>query len=176
MTIRKSPPIDVVRQLLSYDPMTGRMFWRSRTDFPHFNGREAFNAPHINGYKQGSILGNVLLSHRVAWAHFHGYWPTEIDHINGNRTDNRIENLREVDRSTNNMNHCLDRRNKSGISGVDFRKDQWKWRARITVNRKTTNLGLFDTREDAIRARQLAEQQTGFHQNHNRPNIKIPRA
>ncbi len=74
----------------------------------------------------------------------------EIDHINGNKADNRKENLRECTRSQNCINQAIRKDNKSGVKGVYWAKDRQKWRACIGVNWKTINLGTFKNKEDAL--------------------------
>jgi hypothetical protein len=80
-----------------------------------------------------------------------------VDHINHNLLDNRKSNLRICDQKDNSKNTKLRYDNKSGYAGVDYRKDFKKWRARICVDYKMIHLGLFDTKEEAIEARQKAE-------------------
>lgn len=80
-----------------------------------------------------------------------------IDHINRDKTDNRIQNLRQVSRQENNINIAPRRNNKSGYKGVDWYKPYGKWRSRIKIYGKETSLGYFDSLDDAIAARKLAE-------------------
>lgn len=74
---------------------------------------------------------------------FHGYEPSEIDHINRNRADNRIENLREVSRTQNNYNHPMRTDNTSGVRGVSWNKIKNKWRVYINVEKQRLELGHF---------------------------------
>jgi hypothetical protein len=98
-----------------------------------------------------------------------GKWPdTEIDHINGNRADNRFENLRQVSHQENGKNTKRYASNRSGFAGVGRTTNPSKWRARIRVNGKLVHLGVFDSAEDARTARKAAEKQFGFHENHGR--------
>ena len=79
------------------------------------------NIDAINGYKVGSVFSKRLLAHRVAWAIYYGVWPEDcIDHINGDRSDNRISNLRDANKSTNGMNRGPQRNNSSGMKGIYF--------------------------------------------------------
>ena len=82
-------------------------------------GKPALTAKNKNGYHQGAIFGRQISAHTVVWAWVHGDWPEhEIDHINGKRHDNRIENLRDVTHAVNTRNASLPRKNKFGVSGV----------------------------------------------------------
>jgi len=94
----------------------------------------------------------MLKVHRLIWFIHYGELPNfTIDHINGNRSDNRIVNLRDVTVQENNKN----RKKKS--TGVFFNKNRSKWQSYICSNNKTTYLGIFDKKEDAIKARLIAE-------------------
>lgn len=97
----------------------------------------------------------------MVWCFFHGYWPENgIDHINGNKTDNRISNIREVNHSCNVRNACVRKDNKSGVKGVSRDKDGWI--SRISVNGKRKFLGHFDNLDDAVLKRLAAEQESGW--------------
>lgn len=178
------PSPKLLRKILRYDSETGKLFWRARTIdmFQHakvpeqvfkswktrFQGKEAFTAIR-DGYRIGIINQKRLSAHRVAWAIYHGEWPSdEIDHINGNRSDNRIENLRAVSRAENTRNRKLRSDNKSGVHGVYFIASIGKWAARINVNKKERHLGTFETKVEAIKARKEAEESAGYHTNHGR--------
>ena len=87
-------------------------------------------------------------AHRLAWLYEYGSFPKHnIDHIDGNPSNNKISNLREANQSQNGMNKKLHKNNNSGIKGVGWHKASKKWRARITINRIQHNLGLFDDKE-----------------------------
>ena len=170
------PSPSVLRQLLRYDAETGKLFWRHRGgewfDCPgkaaRWNGRragqEAFVAVHRQGYKQGQLFGHSVRAHRVVWAVVHGYWPSVIDHIDGNVDNNRIENLRQVTHAENCRNARVRKDNTSGTPGVRWHKANRKWVAMIG-NRY---LGIFDDFADAQRARASALQEAGYHANHGR--------
>ena len=89
-----------------------------------------------------------------------------IDHLNGDKHDNRIANLRDVDMSTNLRNAAGKSNNTSGATGVNWRADKGKWRARIMVNYKERTLGHFDTFEEAVAAREAAARKLGFTERH----------
>jgi len=111
------------------------------------------------GYISISINRNRYLAHRLAWLYENGDWPKQdIDHINGNRSDNRIENLRDVSHQVNCQNkRSIGKQNTSGFLGVNWRKDRQKWRAVISTRRKQKFLGFFDTAQEAHQAYLIAK-------------------
>ena len=104
------------------------------------------------GYLRGTLMGKGYPAHRVVWAAYYGNWPVaEIDHKNGVKTDNRIENLREATRAQNNRN-CQSKQLTSKYLGVHWKTANKRWSACIRANGKTKYLGLFEVEEDAARA------------------------
>lgn len=96
-----------------------------------------------------------------------GEWPkADIDHINGDITDNRLCNLRAVSHEANTQNQKLRRTNTSGVMGVSFHKPYRKWVAAVKCNGKVNFLGCFHRKEDAIAAREAGLIRFGFHPNH----------
>jgi len=166
---------DMIPDLVRYEPDTGRLFWKPRdvAMFPirrvalAFNsthaGREAFTATDSRGYKSGRIFDKTYAGHRVAWAAFYGEWPDVTDHINGDRTDNRIANLRNVSKAQNARNRRSDERKSLGVS---FDAGRQAWRARVMFNYRDHHLGYFGTEIDAIAARAVALENLGFHPLH----------
>ena len=102
----------------------------------------------------------------LVWFLHRQEWPVEVDHINGIRTDNRIENLREVTRRENMRNKRVSVANSSGITGVGWSSAKQKWRACIKVDGKFIHLGYFEEKRAAIAAREEANRKYGFHENH----------
>lgn len=103
------------------------------------------------GYLKVSHGGNTYTAHRLAWLMYYGVYPNgQIDHINRDKTDNSINNLRIVSRSENNANRSMMRHNTSGYRGVDRAHN--KWRARIMKDGVRIELGLFDDKEEAYEA------------------------
>jgi len=132
--------------LLDYKPESGLLYWRHRSGVPkewntRFAGKQAFTSDEE---------------------------PEQIDHINGDRSDNRIENLRAVINADNGRNQKLRVSNSSGVMGVGFCKRAGKWRVRITINGKDKHLGIYKSYSEAVAARLTAEKLHGFHENHGR--------
>lgn len=139
---------DLVKQRLVYDEITGVFTWR--TNWYKVLAGQIAGVEMPDGYWRISIYRNQVLAHRLAWFYIHGAWPKgEIDHINGNRSDNRIVNLRVATRRQQLMNQKLLKRNKSGYKGVHFVKDVKKWNAQIKIDGKSTSLGFFDDPKEA---------------------------
>ena len=159
---------DELRQLLSYDEATGRLYWLPRgpesNQTKYWNkqhaGKEALTAVNSDGYRVGHIHDVIYRAHRVIWAMCKNEWPHRIGYIDGDKLNNRIGNLAEV------TNHQIQRNqrrrctNTSGVTGVIFKRG--KWIARITVDGAGVHLGMFTNIEDAAKARELAEKKYGF--------------
>lgn len=144
-----------VQAALGYDPETG-IFTRKVTSSPNPRAQAGKQAGGriAHGYRGIRIDGVRYLEHRLAWFITYGYWPKELDHINGQKDDNRIANLREATRSQNMANGPLPRNSTSGVKGVSFDKATSKWIAYATLNGKMKNLGRFDSKDAARAARQ----------------------
>ena len=178
------PTPAMLHKLLTYDPDTSLLYWRTRTPDmfadgkqtaahkcaswnARYAGTEAFISSDADGYKKGAILGKHYRAHRVIWAIVHGRWPDDnIDHINGVKSDNRLVNLRDVTTSVNMRNMVKNRANTSGICGVSWKKKNQKWVAYIVLRGRQTYLGIFDNIEDAAAARKAAEVGHGFTARH----------
>lgn len=177
MASRRDITPALLRQLLTYEPATGSLFWRFRpralfatersflTWNTRFSGKAA-GCTDGHGYLRVAVLGQPFSAHRIAWALTHGEWPDQIDHINHNRTDNRLANLRAVSCLGNRMNQGKSKRNTSGITGVSWNNATRKWRAYIHSKGTYTHIGLFDNLGAATVARRQAEKALGFHPNH----------
>lgn len=150
-----------LNELFVYD--NGKLFNRiGRKKAP--KGREAGTFCKDIGYRKVHFDGQIYYTHRLIWKLLYGEDPLEIDHINGNRSDNRITNLRSVSRLENMRNAKRRSSNASGVTGVFWLKDRSKWRAYIS--KKT--LGEFNKFEDAVAVRKQAEKEYGYHPNHGR--------
>lgn len=137
-----------LQELLNYDTETGIFLWRVT------NSRRAQAgsfAGHVTryGYIEISVDGCRAKAHRLAWLYIYGALPVEqIDHINGNRADNRIKNLREAKPFENNGNMKRPRHNKSGVKGVYWDASRARWHAQIQIAGRSKSLGRFvDIRE-----------------------------
>lgn len=134
-----------------------------------YAGKAAFNSLDGSGYRSGGIFNRTFRAHRVAWALAHGEWPRGfLDHINGDKTDNRLANLRDVTRLENARNMPRPKNNTSGVLGVSWSKSHGKWAARIKVEGRKLSAGHFDKFEDACAARRAANVTFGFNENHGR--------
>lgn len=174
------PSQATLHRVLDYNPQTGKLFWKSRplSSFPspriggtwnsRFAGKEAFTALRKDGYRGGAIFGDNYLAHRIIFKMLHGYDPDQVDHDNRDRSDNRPHNLVDASATINSQNSKLYSNNTSGYAGVTWNKERGKWLAQIVINGRPIYLGRFEDINDAISARQHAEQRYGFHHNHGR--------
>jgi hypothetical protein len=179
--------VDQLRQLIVYNPETGKMYWLHRgvewfensgartaqqvcdTWNARYAFEEAFASPNSFGHLTGSVLGRYTLGHRVAWAMHHGAWPSgRIDHINGDPADNSIKNLRLATPEDNARNASRSRRNKSGVTGVRWYAQSGKWHVQISKNHRNHHIGFFNDFNEAVAARKQAELDFGYHPNHGR--------
>jgi hypothetical protein len=129
------PPAAYVRELLNYDPETGQFVWRS-------GSKVGLSAGSIGGrYVQIMIAKKNYLAHRLAWLYMHGHPPpVEVDHVNGNPRDNRIQNLRLASKSQNAQNQGRSAKNSSGHKGVSWCNQKRRWRASIKVGNRCVTL------------------------------------
>ena len=148
---------EYLRSILHYSPETGIFTRKVRTSTSVKVGDIA-GCPGGDGYLQIRVQSRKYKAHRLAWLHVYGVWPEDqLDHINRNRSDNRISNLRAVTNKQNHQNKSKPSNNTSGHSGVRWHKKSSKWRAQITHNKKHIHLGCFATIEEAIAARKAGE-------------------
>jgi len=172
-----------LRRLIEYNPETGEMFWKPRTpdmfvdgvsiirrgrtpehSCANWNSKNAGRAALACREKRfGYLVGTIrqvrnspLKAHRVAWAIVYGAWPEGvIDHINGDPSDNRIANLRDVTHAVNMRNSAPRSDNKSGYAGVRWCRRSQRWIA-------TLNIGQFKTKAEAVAARDAAREGLGY--------------
>ena len=176
--MNKLPDADLLRASLRYDPESGLLFWKERAidlagtanEAKRWNnkhaGKEVGSAISVRGYKKVRVFGFQYTQHRVIWKIVHGSDPNYIDHINGDRSDNRLINLRDVSFQENCRNRRKLKRNTSGITGVCWVSRTQSWQAAIVCDGKPKYLGSFKSIEDAANARATAEMELGYHVNH----------
>ena len=157
----KTISVERLREVLNYDPETGiftRRIAPSKSNM-RFCGVVA-GTTEPSGYTIIRVDRCAFKAHRFAVAYVEGEFPpAQVDHINGDRSDNRYANLRKATHAENHQNRTLDVRNKSGFVGVFFNKKLQKWLAHIRLNRVGTHLGCFDTPEEAHAAYLAAKAQ-----------------
>jgi hypothetical protein len=117
-------------------------------------------------YRRVRVNGKAYFAHRLIWLYVRGYFPEQIDHINGNGLDNRLINLRGSDSTGNSRNRRKYASNTSGHTGVYRCKPHSKWQVKIKINGVQKHLGYFHDINEAIKARKQAEIEHGFHVNH----------
>ena len=148
---------EYLRSILHYDPATGIFTWKVGSANQVKAGNIA-GSPTGLGYLRIRVQSRPHQAHRLAWLYVYGTWPEDqLDHINRNRSDNRIANLREVTNKQNQQNASKRSNNTSGHPGVFWYKKNSKWQAYITHNQKKVHLGCFTDLEAAIAARKAAE-------------------
>jgi len=147
-----------INERLSYDPDTGVFLYiKSGIGYSKFPIGTKAGCTDARGYMLIRMKNRMYYMHRLAWFIVTGDWPkNEIDHINGVRSDNRFENLREATRYGQSQNQGLGRRNKSGYMGVSWSKFG-KWVAQISIDGKRYNLGYYDDPEVASEAYKKAK-------------------
>jgi len=156
-----------LKSIFHYDPDTGIFTRIAKIGRRGKIGNTVGTLHKVYGYIIFRVDGVLYLSHRLAWLYVFGYLPKfQVDHINHNRADNKILNLREVTHSDNQRNKSLSKRNKSGVTGVYWYEPTKKWHASIMWNGKIIHLGYFANKIDAVKVRKDAEFKYGYHKNH----------
>ena len=133
-----------------FDYRDGNLYWKVSTGCVRVGQRAGGFTD--DGYKNVRICGHLNKQHRVIFLYHHGYLPVEVDHIDGNGLNNRIKNLRPAKHAENMRNSKVSIDNTSGVKGVGWHKQGQKWRARVALDGKRHNLGLFDNKLDAAAA------------------------
>lgn len=138
-----------LKGLLDYDPNTGIFRWKVTRGG---TARQGAIAGHRNraGYWRVFAMGKAHAAHRLAWLYVTGEWPPgDLDHCDGDRSNNAFTNLRLATVTQNMMNASRPKHNTSGFKGVTFRRDMRRWRAQIGWQGGTISIGHFDTPEEA---------------------------
>lgn len=174
---------ELLKELLHYDPETGVFTWKER-DIKYFRSLascKTWNSRFANKvagsrricgssgkeYIDIHIIYRLYASHRLAYLYMTGNFPEDqIDHDDGNGTNNVFSNLSPITGPENQKNMRLKENNTSGFNGVTWCKRTGKWQAYVTVNREYKFLGRFLNINDAIGARNSANIKYGFHKNH----------
>jgi len=171
----------LIRALMTYDPETGILTWKPRPPemFPARNRKSIHAAWHAKnagkeacacidaGYRHGGLFYHKIRAHRAAWAIMTGEIPKgEIDHINGDGTDNRWVNLRLVTNTENARNQKRHNTNTSGHTGVTWDAQASKWLAYFWDGRTSKKIAKFDSLEDAAKAASDKRALLGYHENH----------
>jgi len=173
--------LERLQTLFTYDATTGVFTFKPRalSEFATLKASRTFATKcegktagwrHSAGYVSIKIDGAEYLAHRLAWLYAHGEWPEhEVDHINGDRADNRLANLRAVDKQTNSQNQSLRVTNTSGVMGVHQDRRRGGWKAEICFKGKNIYLGNFPSLDCAAAARHGAQRALGFSAGHGKP-------
>jgi hypothetical protein len=157
------PPLDYLRSVLEFkDGLLYNKVFRSS----HAVAGKRSGSPYVNGYMSISIKNVKYMEHRIAYYMVHGECPEYLDHIDGNKTNNRVENLRPSTSSQNKCNIGVRVDNTSGVKGVSWSKTRRKWTARVALHGKV-KCGYFDNKEVAAEfVKSLREQHHGEYANH----------
>lgn len=119
-----------------FDYKDGSLYWKVQKA-PHVKIGARVGSPEVNGYETVYVDGRNWRIHRLVFLMQYGYLPKNIDHINGNRKDNRIDNIRSADDAQNAHNQAMRSDNVSGVKGVSWNNDRQKWAVRVNHNKKT---------------------------------------
>ena len=140
------PPQERLLNLFNYDYNTGLLKWKYQKQ-SHFNGKIA--GYRKRGYIKIEVDGSEFMAHRLVWKIVTGIDPgsSQVDHINGDKIDNRFTNLRLASNAQNAMNKGVSARNTSGYKGVSYSERRQKWVATIRINGKSIYLGRYSTPE-----------------------------
>lgn len=142
---------EMLRTIFEY--VDGDLIWKVKKGRARVGDK--VNGLSLNGYKRVGIDGKVYLVHRIIYAMFNNDFPERIDHIDNNRSNNRIDNLRPSTARENGWNALISTSNKSGVKGVSWHKKSSKWQAHLRTMLGNEYVGLFTSLDDAKTA--LAE-------------------
>lgn len=161
--------VERLREVLDYDPETGVFTWKFRPEArkewnTRYAGKEAGSVSRYLNIRIGTITHQA---HRLAWLHVYGIWPKDqIDHKDGDKLNNRLENLREVTNRVNDLNRALACNNTSGVSGAWWWETKGRWQARVHYLGKYHWLGLFTSLAEAEAAIIAKRKEFGFSPTH----------
>ena len=142
---KPAPSKSRLRELFAYK--NGKLFWNKSG-----NGRKVGDEAGMiteKGYRRIRVDGNLHMAHRLVWAYHFDDAPEYIDHIDGNKLNNSIDNLRSATKIQNVYNIPLRKNNKSGVKGVYWAAREQKWAAELSINKQIRRIGYFDDLEFA---------------------------
>jgi len=154
--MNKEPTYEELHNKFIYDSASGLLISKKTNKLVGTLSKE--------GYLQATVNNKNYLVHRIVYCMYHGHFPfCEIDHINRNKSDNRIDNLRDVSSSCNARNLGNIKSTKYGVKGVNWIESDLRWKASIGVNYKLIHIGSFKFFINAVKARAYAEEIFNFH-------------
>jgi hypothetical protein len=124
----------------AFDYKDGDLYWKD-------SGAKVGGCVNRGGYKVMGFRNKNYLIHRIVYLMFHGYLPKFIDHVDNDRVNNKLENLRPASPSQNLWNASLRPTNTSGCKGVSWHKKTKKWQVKLSVDRVLKHFGYFDDLE-----------------------------
>ena len=151
--------VKLLKELFMYDD--GKLFWKISTGFPRQHAGfeiKDHNKPH--GYKRVTVNGKRYKVHQIIFMMHHGYLPPLIEHIDKDKLNNRIENLRPLEWPEHSIKSFV-KKNESKVRNVNFRKDRNKYQVKMNVDNKRMHFGFYDTLEEA---KKVAEEMRQKHQ------------
>lgn len=152
MARRTHPNQEELNRIFIYDKETGRLYNKIHRSSKALIGRES-GCLHRTGYIRVCVNKTLYFAHNLIWIMNYGYLPNGmIDHKNGNKLDNKIENLREANDFENQYNRPAPKDNRSGYKGVSFCRQTGNWQSAIGYNGKRKHLGRYKTKEEAYEA------------------------
>ena len=165
MRLSADQMLQYIERRLDYNRDAGELRWKGKDKLA---GSSAIrNLPYGKPYRQLHILGHTYMAHRLVYLIEHGRWPVgEIDHINGDTTNNKHTNLREATPITNRRNQKRHSRNTTGHTGVHKRKSNGKYEVSLGDKGKLVYVGMFTTYEEAVAARLKAERKLKYDPSH----------
>lgn len=154
MSYRKEVTIEMLREMIDYNPGTGDMVWKEREGRARGRAWTGNNIGTQRGkYRYVGIFGNKIGTHRIAFALANGRWPYPIcDHVNGDPSDNRAHNLREATALQSAHNIRGHKGSASGVKGVAWQSQNRRWTTRVSYNRRSYSFGCYATVEEAAQA------------------------
>lgn len=158
--------LERLRERLVYDPITGVFTWADARGGVKLGDTAGYL--RSDGYIDIRLDGKIYRAHRLAWLYVYGVFPECIDHIDGNRLNNSISNLRNVAKGGNSKNLGINKNNSSGETNIMWYEPLGKWHVQIQCDGKRIHIGYFSSMKEAVDARDVARLKYGFHSNHGR--------